>query len=179
MHCPRPSGNDVDDVTNCGAAWRGDDADAPRKEWNRAFDLRREQAFRLQPRLCLFEGELQCAGADRLKRLDDQLVLALLLVNAQPPARANLQSIFEPKTDSLIAAAIARRAQLCGLIFQREVPMPGSVLAKIRNLAFDPNGGETFFKSIANLDCQFRNAEWMAFGFVKEGCEKCLLQLCL
>src|SRR5438067_9535967 len=123
MHRPRPARNHIDDVANCGAAWRGHDTDSARKKRNRAFDLRREQTLRLQPHLCLFEGELQRARADRLKRLDDQLVLALLLVNTQTATRAHLQSVFQPKTDSLIAAAIACRAQLRELIFQSEVPM--------------------------------------------------------
>ena len=74
----------------------------------------------------MLEGELQRAGANRLKRFDNQLILALGLVDADAAARAHLQAVFGMKAYALVRAAIAGRAHLRELIFQGEVPVAGA-----------------------------------------------------
>src|SRR5712691_6325594 len=80
----------------------------------------------LQTCFRLFERKLQRAGADRLERFDNQLILALGLVHTDAAARAHLQAVFGTKAYALVAAAIARGAHLRELVFQSEVPMPGT-----------------------------------------------------
>src|SRR5262249_4612064 len=99
--------NYVQDVSQRCAICRSHYADAARKYWDRAFQLRREQTFGLQPCFSLFECQLQRARADWFERLDNELVLAFGLVDAQTSPRANLHPIFETKTNPLIAASIA------------------------------------------------------------------------
>src|SRR5258707_2887850 len=131
MNAARPSRNYVDDVANGGAGGRSDDANASQGKWNRAFQFRREQTFGLQTRLCLFESKLQRTGANRLERFDDQLILALGLVDADATARAHLQTVFGAKTYALVAAALPHGANRGELIFQSEVPVPGTMRVEI------------------------------------------------
>src|SRR6185437_2708499 len=96
----------VDHVADGCAGGRSDDANTSWKERNRAFQFRGEQTFLLQTRLCLFKGQLQSTGADRLERICNQLVFAFWFIDRETATRANLQAVFRAKADALIAAAV-------------------------------------------------------------------------
>src|SRR6266849_4904652 len=172
MNTTRPSRDYIDDVSYGGAGRRRYDADASGEEWNRALQFSREQTFSLQTCFRLFECELQRAGADRLERFDNHLILALGLVHADAAPHTHLQAVFGTKTYALVRAAIARRAHLCELIFQSEVPVPGIGRVEIRDLALNPDGGETLFQLAADRCGQLRHRHRPAFSFVKQRCEQ-------
>jgi len=58
MQARKTARENVDMFGDGRAARRGHDADAPRKAWQRALPLRREQAFRREFSLELLEGKL-------------------------------------------------------------------------------------------------------------------------
>src|SRR5438132_11372209 len=117
-------------VANRGAARRSDHTDSSRKDRNRTLQFGREQSFGLQSRSGLFERQLQRPRANRFEAVDDKLILALRFVHTHPAARPHLQTIFGPKPNPLIAAAITRRAQLRKFVLKSKVPVGGEMRAK-------------------------------------------------
>ena len=81
------------------AVERGDDADAPRQHRQRPLARGVEQALGLQLALELLEGRLQRAEPLRLEGVDDDLILALDLVDAEPAARDDVHAVFEPELE--------------------------------------------------------------------------------
>src|SRR5258708_27592748 len=98
VNTARPSRNHIDDIANSGAGRRRYDTNASREKWNCSLQFRGEQTLGLQARFGLFERKLQRAGADRLERFDNQLILTLCFVYADATARAHLQAVFGTKT---------------------------------------------------------------------------------
>src|SRR5690606_33396240 len=85
----------ADDVTHRRAAGRGDDADPGWVRGQRALALGSEQALGLQPGLERLECLAQCAVAGRFYRIEDHLVVAAPLIEADPAAGAYQQAVTQ------------------------------------------------------------------------------------
>src|SRR5439155_1515993 len=80
----KPPVQHAEEVVHRGARRAGDYGDPHGQEGEPPLAGGVEQAFRLEPRLELFEGDLQRAGAERLDGIADELVLPLRLVEGHP-----------------------------------------------------------------------------------------------
>src|SRR5690606_18160299 len=85
----------ADDVAHRRAAGRGDDADPGWVRGQRALALGSEQALGLQPGLERLECLAQCAVAGGLHRIEDHLVVAAPLIEADPAAGAYQQAVTQ------------------------------------------------------------------------------------
>ncbi len=120
---------DMHHVRNGGAAWRGDDADAPREARQRSLALGCEQPFRRELFLQLLEGELQRAEALRLDQLHQQLILAARFVYIDAPTGEYGQPILRLELPVAVRGAEGDALHLRFALFEREV-----VVAALRQL---------------------------------------------
>ena len=88
------AGEDLDDIAERRSGERRDDADLRRQRRQRPLARKIEEALGLELLLQLLERQLQRAETLRLKVVAEQLILALRLVDGQPPARHHAQSVF-------------------------------------------------------------------------------------
>src|SRR5437016_8218872 len=72
----RAARDDVEDIPNCSAGWRCDDAYSARENRKRTLELLSEKPFRLEAIPQLLKRNLQRAGAHRIERLHNQFILA-------------------------------------------------------------------------------------------------------
>src|SRR5262249_43285019 len=112
----------------------------------RLFAFFGEHALGGELRFQHLEALLQRAGAGKLHVIDDQLVRAALLVNREPAAHDDLLAVSRLKRDAALAALETAAADLPGVIFQSEVPMPGAMMQKTADFAEYINLRETFFE---------------------------------
>ena len=157
-------GEDADDVAHCGAVERRDDANATGQHRQRAFAGRLEQAFALEFPFQLLERDLERAGAGRLEGVGDQLIVALLLIDAEPSARDHAHAIFRLELQSLYRRAEHHAAQLCAVIFEAEVEMARTPLLAVGQLAFDEHVAEVRLDLLFESRRQFAHRQWRAWG---------------
>ena len=138
-HVPAPG--HIEEVPNDRARGRSNDPNTVREGGQRLLTIRCEKPFLLQPGFQLLEGDLQRACAYRLHELGHQLHLAPLLVNRDPPAHQDLQSIFRPEAQQHRLTAKQHHRQLGIAVLQREVNMTRRGGAVVGDLAFHPHIG--------------------------------------
>ena len=97
MDRARASRDNVENVANGGAGRRSNDTDATRKNRQRALQFFRKQSFSLQTIAQLFERDPQGARADRIERVNDELILATRRVDRKLAARADVQTVRRTK----------------------------------------------------------------------------------
>src|SRR5215213_5909261 len=102
MHSSCATRDHVENVANRGPGRRSHDSDTAWKNGQRTLQLFRKQTFFLQTIAELFEGDPQCTGADRIERIDNQLILAARRVNGKLAARTNFQTICGTKTNTRV-----------------------------------------------------------------------------
>jgi hypothetical protein len=91
--------------------------------------------------------------------LDEQLVVAARLVQADAPAHQKLLARDRAQIEQPVAGAEHRRAHLGVLVLEREIPVPGRRAGKIRELALHPHQRQMGFEQLARAAIQRRNAE--------------------
>ncbi len=128
----------VQDIAYRGAGGRSNDADAPRKLRERLLVLDIEQAFRGELRLQDLEFAPKSAFACFLYVVEDELIVAALLVKAHAPASLDVHSILGREAGEQIPLPEHGAADLRRFVLQREVPVARGRARKVRNLALDP-----------------------------------------
>ncbi len=142
---------DVQDVAQRGSRWRGDHADTPRKARQAAFALERKQTLGRELRFQALELAPQRADARLLQVLDDELVLAPRLVDADAAADQHLRAGAGREADQRVLHPEHGAAQLRVPVLEREVPVPGRWLGEVRQLPFHPQHTEPAFEQRAHL----------------------------
>ncbi len=148
------AGDDVQKVADDGAGGRGDDADGAGKGGQRALAVGVEEAFGLEARLELLEGQLQRAGADRLHGLGHQLHLAALLVDADPAANQHVQAVFGAEAEQHRLAAEENDGKLGVGVLEGEVDVAGGRGAEVGDFALDPDVAVLLLDEFADLGDQ-------------------------
>ncbi len=149
---------------------RGDHADAPRQQRQRALALRGEQTFRRE--LCgqFLELALQSPESRVFHVIDDELVLAARLIQADASAHQHLLPILGRKGTQHISLAEHAAAHLRGGILQRKIPMSGAGPGEIGDLPLEPEAAEAAFQQHPHLAVEARNAVDVALAAVSMGC---------
>ena len=117
-----------------------------------------EQAFGGELLLQHLELAPQRALAGRLQLLDDQLVVAARLVQADPAVGQHLVAVLEPIVGPRWRWRKKARPDLCRIVLEREIDVPGRGPREIREFAFDPDAAESL------LEQRFRLAVELADG---------------
>jgi hypothetical protein len=133
---------DAEDVGDGRAARGGDDPDRPGPERQGLLAGRVEEAFGPELLLELFEGELEGALAPGFDDLDDDLVLAPGLVDAEPAAADDLEPVLEVEGDLPRGKAEHDPPELAPGILQGEIEVPRGVTVEVRDLPLDPDRGD-------------------------------------
>ena len=105
----------------------------------------------LQPGFQLLEGNLQGAGAHRLRELGDQLHLPALFVNRDPAAHQDRKPIFRTEAQQKRLPAEDHNRQLRFPILEREVEVPRGRGAQVGDFTLHPHIGIPLLDVIANL----------------------------
>src|SRR6185295_9581620 len=119
-----PSLEHAEDIAYRGARRRRHYADRTRHSRQQTFALDREQSVSRQALFQLLESELLRARAHRLHMLDYELIFAARVVNRKPASRDHVQAIFWYEPNHPILHPETRAANRCGVILEREIPMP-------------------------------------------------------
>jgi IMP dehydrogenase len=159
-----PALENVQDIAYRGAAGRGDHSNPAREGGQSAFELGGEQAFGRQPGLETLEFALQRADSGFLHVIEDHLVVAAWLVEADAAADQHQLAGLGGKSDVQVALAEHGATDLRFLVLEREIPVSGGGLAEIRQLGFQPDHGEAPFQQQPHLPVEPGDAENIAFG---------------
>jgi len=131
--------DDVQDVANGCAGWRGDQTDALRKLWQWPFSLCGKQTFRGKFLFELLKGDLERTDALHFHCAHDELVLPTRLINRH----VSLQQDFLPvnKQFAVRNAFPTKKhaSQLRASVLEREVNVPGILGAKVCDFSRDPD----------------------------------------
>src|ERR1019366_8200316 len=136
-----------------------------RKRWQRTFSFRRKQSFRGELLLELFETELQGPDALKFDGADDELILSAGFVNRHVTLQQNLLSVRKKFAMRNSFAAKQHATDLRSGIFQREIPVAGTLRAQVRDFAADPNLPDRFFEQAFDLNRQFTDRQDLARCF--------------
>ena len=93
---------DTNDIANGCAFGRSDKADAAGEQRQRFLARGIEKAFAFEAFFQLVESELQRAKADRLDRLDVNLIFTTLLVNANAAAHGDFEAVLGAELDAAL-----------------------------------------------------------------------------
>src|SRR2546421_749931 len=135
----RATRDDVKDISNGSAGSGGNDAHASGENRQRTLELLRTQSFPLKAIPQLLKCNLQRTGANWVKCLHDQFILAARFIYCKTAPGPDVQSIFRSEAYATVCRTEAFGAKLSAFIFNREIPMTGRMRFKIRDFAFDPN----------------------------------------
>src|SRR5689334_14941612 len=158
---------DVQQVAQGRGLRRGDDGDTAGKRRDRLFTGGIEQAFGLKPRLQLFEGDLQRAGAFGFQVLGGDLQFAAAFIDGDAAADDDLHSVVGAEAQQPGLGAEHHDTHLRGVVFQGEVEVAGLGGAEVRNLAFHPGIAKLAFQAGANVGDQGAYRPDTAFGSLK------------
>src|SRR5690554_2297684 len=153
----------ADDVTHRRAAGRGDDADPGRVRGQRALALGGEQALGLQSGLERLEGLAQCAVAGGLHRIEDHLVVAAPLIEADPAAGAYQQAVTQVHAHPGRVLPEQGTAHLGAAVLEGEIQVAGGRAGQVRQFALDPDRGEDFFKQSPRAGVELTDGQHLAF----------------
>src|SRR4029077_4487890 len=134
-----------------GPRWRGDHADTLRKARQASLALERKQTFGRQVRLQALELALERADARLLQVLDDELVLAPRLVDADAAADQHLRAAAGREADQRVLHPEHGAAQLRVPVLEGEVPVAGRWLREVRQLPLHPQHTEPALEKHAHL----------------------------
>src|SRR5687768_2303720 len=149
----------ANDVPQCSAVKRRDDADSAGERRQRTFTCRVEQTLGGQLLLELFECLLQRAETLRLDVLADNLIFAFGVVDADLAARHHLQSVLRLELQVAHRGSEHYRFDLRRAVFQREIHVPGVPDTGVRNFAFHPNRLKRVLEQIANGRIELADGE--------------------
>jgi hypothetical protein len=124
-----------------GAGGGGDDADAvgEGRKWALARGV--EEAFGEQAGFELFEGELECARAQRFEGFGDELELAALFIDGDAAAGEDCEAVLRAKAEELRAIAKEDHGQLRVAVLEGEIEMAGRGGAAVGYFTFDEDIG--------------------------------------
>ena len=119
------------------AGGRGDEGDACGAGWQRPLARGVEEALGFQFFLQFLEAALQQALARFLQAVDDELVLAAGLVQADPAACLHQHAVGRAKLGAQRGRAEHRAADLGAIVLQRKIQVPGGRSGEVGNLPLD------------------------------------------
>ena len=125
----------AEEVVHRGARRAGDYGDPHGQEGEPPLAGGVEQAFRLEPRLELFEGDLQRAGAERLDGIADELVLPLRLVEGHPSPDEHREAVLHGEAEPPGLAREQHGADARVGVLEREIEVAARGTAEVRDLA--------------------------------------------
>src|SRR5690348_926982 len=159
---------DAHNVANRGPFGRSDQTDAAGKQGQRFFVPGIEEAFGFEAPLELIESELQSAEAERLHRVDVNLILTPLLVHTEAAAHGDFEAVFgmEAHAEALLLEPDA--ANLRAVILKSAVDVAGLSFAAVGDFAFDENVREIAAKEIADARSQLGDGKGAALGLEVE-----------
>src|SRR6266545_238612 len=129
----------LENVAQRRAVKRRDDADAAGQGGQRALPRGVEKPLRLQLLLQLLERELERAKAVRLHVLADDLVFPLRLVDAEPAARDDMESVLGLEPQIADRRTEHDRLDLRAAILQREIHVPRIPHFAVRDFSLEPH----------------------------------------
>jgi hypothetical protein len=151
-------GEHPQDVAQGGARGGSDHPDARRSRGQALLALDGKQSFRAEARAQLFVGELQVASPRILQLLDQQLVIAARLVEADSPARHHQLAFARCEWREGIALAKHSAAQLRVAILEREIPVARARAREVRDLTLYPDRPQPGFQQDPCLAIEARHA---------------------
>src|SRR5207253_6810184 len=110
-----------------------------------------EQAFRLETRLELLEGDLQGARPERLDRIADELVLPLRLVEGHPSPDEHREAVLHGEAEPPRLAGEEHRADARLGVLECEVEVAAGGTAEVGDLAAHVQPGEPSLQDALHL----------------------------
>ena len=152
---PAP-GDDAADVVEHGTREGRHDADTARPGRQRALSARVEEALGREACLGGLETKRQVSHPRRLEAVHVELVGALRLEDVHPPMRDDPDAGAGLQRHDHAIVAEDHAAQLCPLVLQREIAVPGRADRDLADLALDPHTAEPWCGAdgVADEACQ-------------------------
>ncbi|CUJ09944.1 Uncharacterised protein [Achromobacter sp. 2789STDY5608621] len=158
-------------VAQRGGMQRGDHADGARHRHRFALARRIEQAFRVQLLFQAQEGFVQIAQAGAAHGVDLQLVVAARFVQRHPDPDFDLVARARHEADRAGAAPEHDGAHGGAAVLEREVPMPGSRLREVGNLAANPQCRDAALQQLPHRLVQLGNCQDIPRKYVVCDCK--------
>jgi hypothetical protein len=158
------AGEDVENISNDGAARRGDDADAPWKLGQRFLALLGKESLGGELGLELLEGDLQGSGAHGLHVFGEQLHFAAGFIHGDAAAGDDLHPVLWAEAQQACLGAKHDDAQLGVSVLEGEVEMAAFGGPVVGDFTLHPDVGKSLLEMGADGGDQFVHGEDAARG---------------
>ncbi len=154
----------MQDVAQRRAGGRGDHPDPAGQPGQGLLVAFLEQAFGGEFLLQCLEPATQRTFPGFLEVLDHDLELAPGLVDADPAAGQHEGPVTQREADQHVALPEHRAADLCRLVLEREIPVPGGGARKVGYLTFEPYRAQCALEQHPRLPVEAADGENLARG---------------